>query len=156
MVVEPPPAEFGFPAMTHVAAKLFGLLSAAGFAAVFAPDTVLGPDKPATGPVVTSRNTTVMVRMTEDLAFEPSRLTLTAGDTVEWVVAGTMPHATTDRPGAAALAEHTVLPPGAAVWDSGLLESGGRFRQVLTTPGEYTYVCLLHEAGAMIGHITVR
>jgi plastocyanin len=52
--------------------------------------------------------------------------------------------------------EHTVLPPGAAVWDSGLLEAGGRFRQVLTTPGEYTYVSVLHEAGGMIGHITVR
>lgn len=97
-----------------------------------------------------------VINMTDAMAFEPTALTVAVGDTVVWVGTGATPHTVTDKPGAAGLAEHTVLPAGARPWDSGLVDQGKRFQWVFTTPGEYTYVCLLHEANGMVGHITVR
>lgn len=106
--------------------------------------------------VPTALNRTVVIRMTDDLKFVPEHPTVSAGDTLVWVNEGAMPHTTTDKPGTAALNEHNVLPAGAAVWDSGLLNSTERFSVVLTVPGEYTYLCYLHEAAGMIGRITVE
>jgi plastocyanin len=94
--------------------------------------------------------------MGDDMKFSPATLTLAPGDTVEWVVAGAVPHTVTDMPGKAALREHTVLPAGAAPWDSGLLDKGKRYRRVFTVQGAYTYVCLLHEATGMVGTLVVR
>lgn len=101
-------------------------------------------------------NRTAVIRMTDDPAFVPARVTVAVGDTVVWVNAGSLPHTATDRPGSAAFPEHNVLPPGAPPWDSGVLDSGETFRKVFTVPGEYTYLCIFHEAGGMIGRLTVR
>ena len=106
--------------------------------------------------VPTALNRTVVIRMTDDLKFVPEHLTVSAGDTLVWVNEGAMLHTTTDKPGTAALNEHNILPAGAAAWDSGLLNSSERFSVVLTVPGEYTYLCYLHEAAGMIGRITVE
>jgi plastocyanin len=99
---------------------------------------------------------TVVIRMTDEMKFEPEHPTLSVGDTVVWINEGSMPHTATDKPGMAGLAEHNVLPDGAEGWDSGLLESGQRYSRVFTTEGDYTYLCFLHEAAGMIGHLTVQ
>ena len=67
-----------------------------------------------------------------------------------------MPHTTTDEPGRAAVPEHNLLPAGAAPWDSGLMEGQSEFRTVFDRPGEYTYLCTLHEVLGMVGRVTVR
>lgn len=90
------------------------------------------------------------------MRFVPERATIGVGDTVVWINAGELPHTATDAPGSAAVPEHQSLPPGAEPWDSGHLASGERFRHVFRTPGEYDYLCTLHEAAGMVGELTVR
>lgn len=98
----------------------------------------------------------VVVRMTDANRFEPRQITLSAGDTVEWVNVGQMPHTATDQPGTAGVPGHNVLPRGATPWDSGLLQTNLRFRVVLRVAGEYAYLCMIHEASGMFASITVR
>lgn len=81
---------------------------------------------------------------------------MAVGDTLTWVNVGQIQHTTTDTPGRAAVPEHDILPLGADPWDSATRQTGETFRQVLTVPGEYTYLCLLHEVAGMVGYVTVR
>lgn len=97
----------------------------------------------------------VVIRMTDGMDFEPEQPTVQVGDTVVWVNRGSLPHTTTDSPGRAAVPEHEHLPQGARPWDSGPLASGEVFRHVFREPGEYTYLCTIHEAAGMVGRITV-
>lgn len=96
------------------------------------------------------------IHMTDDMKFTPENPTISVGDTVVWVNDGALPHTATDKPGAAAISENNVLPKGVKPWDSGLLNKGDRFTLVLTVPGDYTYLCIFHEATGMIGKITVK
>lgn len=98
----------------------------------------------------------VVIRMTDEMRFVPEHPVVSVGDTIVWVNEGQMPHTSTDTPGTAGVAEHNVLPPDAGPWDSGLLDPGEQFRYVVTTPGEYTYLCFLHEAAGMVGRLTVK
>ncbi len=99
---------------------------------------------------------TVVVHMGDDMRFMPNPAIVAAGDTVIWVNAGSLPHTSTNQPGRAAVNTHSVLPAGAAPWDSGVLGEGATFRMVITTPGEYTYLCTIHESMGMVGRLTVR
>ncbi len=99
---------------------------------------------------------TVIIRMTDDLKFVPENPTISVGDTVIWINQGSMLHTSTDKPGTAGVDEHNILPHRAGPWDSGLLEPGQRYRRAFTVAGDYTYLCFLHEAGGMVGRLTVR
>jgi len=98
----------------------------------------------------------VVVTMTDEMTFAPEHLVIESGDTVLWVNEGGMPHTSTNKPGTAAVPEHNVLPAGAEPWDSGLVQPGDRYAHTFTVPGEYTYLCYLHEAMGMVARITVR
>lgn len=98
----------------------------------------------------------VIIQMTDEMRFVPEHAVVSVGDTVVWVNEGQMPHTSTDKPGTAAVPEHNVLPPGAEPWDSGVLDPGQRYRHVAAAPGEYTYLCFLHEAAGMVGRLTVH
>jgi plastocyanin len=98
----------------------------------------------------------VVIRMTDGMRFEPENPVVAVGDTVVWVNEGGMPHTSTDEPGRAGVPEHNRLPAGAATWDSGFVESGELFRRVFDVPGEYAYLCTLHEMAGMVGRLTVR
>lgn len=98
---------------------------------------------------------TAIVRMTDEMRFEPDHAVVSVGDTVVWMNAGELPHTSTDEPERAVVPEHAVLPPGAEPWDSGGVSPGARFRKVFDVPGEYTYFCVLHEAVGMVGLLTV-
>lgn len=97
----------------------------------------------------------VVIRMLDDLTFDPPVAHLTAGDTIVWVNAGALPHTSTADPAAAGNPENVLLPRGAATWDSGLLDGGESFTRVRTVVGDYTYLCTLHEAAGMVGRIKV-
>lgn len=99
---------------------------------------------------------TLVIHMTDDMAFGPDHAVVDAGDTIVWVQDGELPHTTSSGPAVAAVPEHAILPFGAEPWDSGLMDTGGSFALVFTTPGEYTYLCTIHEAAGMVGRITVR
>lgn len=93
--------------------------------------------------------------MADDMRFSPMELTVSVGDTITWINDGDLPHTSSDQPGLAAVNIHNVLPGGAAPWNSGLLDHGDSITVVFDTPGEYTYLCLIHETNGMIGTISV-
>ncbi len=96
-----------------------------------------------------------VIRVTDGMRFEPEELTVPLGDTVVWLNEGTLLHTATDEPGRAGVPENNLLPAGAESWDSGLLDSRGSYMLVPTVPGDYTYLCTIHEAAGMVGRIRV-
>lgn len=122
------------------------------------PDRSYSVDTPTeeTAAPVESREGILVIRMSDDMAFGPEHALINVGDTVVWIQEGAMPHTTSNGPGKAAVPEHALLPEGAEPWESGLLDPGRRFSVVFDTPGEYTYLCTIHEAAGMVGRITVR
>lgn len=61
--------------------------------------------------------------------FEPARLSVAAGDTVEWLNQDLVPHTASATSGR---------------WDSQSIQPAGSWRTVLTTSGSEPYVCRLH------------
>ncbi|MFW6088873.1 MAG: cupredoxin domain-containing protein [Gemmatimonadota bacterium] len=98
----------------------------------------------------------VVIRMLDDMSFDPPHAVVTAGDTVVWVNAGKLPHTATADPRRARDPTRVVLPDGAEIWDSGTIDEGAEYRRVLPTPGAYAYVCTLHEMAGMTGTLEVR
>ena len=98
----------------------------------------------------------VVVKMTSEHTFMPAKLTIKAGQTVEWIndEAGGI-HQVTDDPDAATDPSDVSIPEGAQPFDSHLIKSGKSFRQQFTVPGNYQYVCPPHEMSGMIGNLTV-
>jgi plastocyanin len=103
--------------------------------------------------------------------FQPQTITITAGQTVTWTnpdaftphtvtfgtVAGPPQNAVgTDRAGHATIASN---PPSPAV-NSGFIgvgrPNGSDFSVTFTTPGSYSYICLLHVDLGMVGTVTVQ
>jgi len=97
----------------------------------------------------------VVIRMLDDMTFDPPVARITVGDTIIWVNDGSVPHTTTADPSAAGNPDNVALPSGAVTWDSGFLNSGETFRQVVNVVGDYTYLCTLHEAAGMVGRLEV-
>jgi plastocyanin len=64
-----------------------------------------------------------------DLAYEPPRVTVVKGATVNWSNVGQAPHTVTAR---------------SDNWTSDLLQPGVAYSQTFTTPGNYDYYCTLH------------
>ena len=73
----------------------------------------------------------------KDFAFQPSTVTVAAGDTVTWHNGDT--------------ASHTATSTGA--WDTGTFAPGISRSITFTTPGTYPYFCLIHSI--MLGTIVV-
>lgn len=74
-----------------------------------------------------------------DFAYQPTPLTVTAGDTVTW----------TNEDDAA----HTVTSDGDGPLTSGEIAGGGTFEHTFDQPGTYEYVCTFHPT--MMGTIEV-
>jgi plastocyanin len=99
---------------------------------------------------------TVIIRMTDDLTFEPARVVVHAGDTVEWQNPSGVPHTVTADARRAAEGKEVVLPPGAAPFDSGPIAPGGSYRHTFTVPGTYKYICVPHAASGMAGEVIIQ
>lgn len=97
-----------------------------------------------------------VVDMTTLLDFDPERLTIGAGDTVEWRNTSIMDHTVTADPALADDPAHVRLPPGAEPFDSGSIEPGQVYRRTFTVPGDYVYFCIPHEGQGMVARLTVR
>lgn len=104
------------------------------------------------------------VEMTDDLAFTPESVTVTAGTTVVWENVGNVGHSVTaygDR-----------IPDGADYWasggfgsesaardgypDQGNVEGGETFEYTFETTGTHEYFCIPHETAGMKGTIIVE
>ena len=72
-----------------------------------------------------------------NMAFSPSTLTISIGETVTWTLTN---------------GTHTVVSDDGA-WSSGSLSTGGTFTHQFDTAGEFGYKCGIHSS--MTGSITV-
>jgi plastocyanin len=121
----------------------FGLLVAAATAALAVSSLAA---KPA-----------VIIKMSDaPPSFQPARMTIRAGDTVEWKNTGAELHHVTTDPSAAMKKGDVSNPPGAKPFDSGFLRPGETFSQTFTVPGVYRYTCAVHEAKGMSGEVIVQ
>ena len=95
---------------------------------------------------------TVEVKMGADngmLAFEPSKVTVKAGDTVKWVNNKLSPHNVVFDSAKVKNADkinHKAL----------LFSPGESFEVTFDEPGEYPYYCEPHRGAGMVGTVTVQ
>ncbi|MFZ9738029.1 MAG: plastocyanin [Prochlorotrichaceae cyanobacterium] len=84
------------------------------------------------------------------LAFEPKTVSISAGDSVTWVINKLGPHNVVfDKVPAgvdASALSHTALESA----------SGASFTATFDTPGTYSYYCTPHRGASMVGTITVK
>jgi len=110
----------------------------------------------ATVPAAPQESEAVVVKMTPERKFMPEKITIKAGQTVEWVNDdNTMPHEVTTDPNIASDPNNVSIPEGAAPFDSHLITTGKSFRHQFTVPGLYRYACPPHENDGMLGDVTV-
>lgn len=138
-----------------------------------ATDTSTAPDPPTTTPTASRSGQTdasaptekesgdgdaaVTIGMTNDLVFTPEAVTITAGETIEWVNDSFLVHTVTCDPDRAVEPDkHVRLPDGAATFHSGKMAQGDTYSRSFPVAGEYTYFCVPHETDGMIGTITVE
>lgn len=105
---------------------------------------------------VMAQEAAAVVEMTGALNFQPSSLTIQAGDTVEWRNVSDIPHTVTADPEEAADPSHVALAEGAEPFDSGFIQAGDTFSHTFDVPGEYRYFCIPHEGAGMVATLTVE
>jgi plastocyanin len=115
-----------------------------------------GEPTPEGHPPAESGPRRLVIRMLDDMTFEPANPAISVGDTVVWINAGKLPHTTTADPDLVRTPANVVLPEGASRWDSGVVLENEEYRVVFTVPGRYAYVCTLHEIAGMVGSLEVR
>ncbi|WP_417750484.1 cupredoxin domain-containing protein [Salinibaculum marinum] len=101
--------------------------------------------------------------MTDDLSFDPERVTVDAGATVEWVNESDVGHTVT--------ASADAIPASADFFASGgfdteraarndmqggLVAAGERYSHTFERSGTYEYYCIPHEGSGMVGSVRVR
>lgn len=120
--------------------------------------TVGVPDQPGTGTIASQQSAArpaVVVQMNGE-QFEPQKLTIRAGQSVEWKNNTGDPHTVTLAPEKALVAGDVALPTKAQPFDSGTISAGMSFTHTFTVPGNYRYYCTLHEGNGMVGEIIVK
>jgi len=90
-----------------------------------------------------SNAATIMIEV-EDFEFNPAAVTVNTGDTIIWMW-DEGSHTTTS----------TLIPNGAAAWNSVLNSTSPVFIYIPVIPGSYDYVCSPHASMGMTGHFTV-
>ncbi len=96
------------------------------------------------------------ISISNGFKFEPKRVTIRVGDTVEWKNKTKEVHTVTDIPDSANYPKDVAVPPGAEPFSSGGIMPGDTYRHTFTIPGKYKYFCKLHEVFHMTGEITVK
>jgi plastocyanin len=108
-------------------------------------------------PTAASSQPAVIIRMIDTPpVFQPTKVTIKAGETVEWQNVGNEIHHATSDPSAAISAKDISGPPGAKPFDSGFIHPGETFTYRFTTPGLYRYACAVHETKGMLGEVLVN
>jgi plastocyanin len=93
--------------------------------------------------------------MTNRHAFSPQRVTIKAGETIEWKNTSSMTHTVTDDPSRARRAMDAQRPQGVQPFDSGRLAPGGTYTYTFKVPGIYRYFCEPHAIDGMVGQVIV-
>jgi plastocyanin len=96
------------------------------------------------------------VEMTDQMKYDPSKVTIKHGDTVVWKNSSSVVHTVTADASVAKNKSHVRLPPGAKKFNSGDIAPGAQYSQRFDVPGKYRYFCIPHEAAGMIGELEVK
>jgi plastocyanin len=102
-------------------------------------------------------STPFVVKMSDKQPYyNPEKLTVKPGDTVEWVNKGDTIHSVSTEAANAQNPKDVSLPAGAKPFDSGFVAPGGKYDYTFSVPGTYRYFCLPHEQAGMVGTIVVK
>ena len=96
-----------------------------------------------------------VVGMTGTLKYDPAKITVKVGDTVEWRNTSLISHTVTADPALAKDKKNVLLPDGAKPFNSGDMPRKATFRYTFTVPGLYRYFCIPHEKMGMVGEVIV-
>jgi plastocyanin len=88
--------------------------------------------------------------------YEPAKLTVKVGQSVEWINTGESVHSVTLVPADAQSPKDVSEPKGAPTFDSGFMPPGGIFTYTFRVPGTYRYFCVPHEKAGMVGIVVVK
>ncbi len=88
--------------------------------------------------------------------FQPAKLSIKVGETVEWKNVGNSVHHASSDPSTAVNPAEASTPSGAKPFDSGFLQPGQSYTYTFTVPGTYKYICAPHETSGMLGEVVVR
>jgi plastocyanin len=118
------------------------------------PLTPVGPGPESiTRPVEEPKAGTTVVKIT-DKGFEPAKVTIKVGETVEWQNESKSPQSVSADPKLAKKKSSVKLPKGATSFSSGDIARGATFSHEFATAGSYKYVSLRNES--VSGSITVK
>jgi plastocyanin len=88
--------------------------------------------------------------------FLPDKVTIKAGQTVQWVNNAKTLHSVDGDPTMALKSSDVSLPAGAKPFDSGFMKPDMTWDYTFTVPGTYKYTCVPHEKDGMNGEVIVR
>ena len=88
--------------------------------------------------------------------FLPDKVTIKAGQTVQWINNAKTLHSVDGDPTMALKPADVSLPPGAKPFDSGFMKPDMTWDYTFTVPGTYKYTCVPHEKDGMNGEIVVK
>lgn len=97
----------------------------------------------------------VQVGIITGYKFQPSRVTIPVGGTVEWKNQTNEVHTVTDISSEANYPKDAELPSHAEGFSSGGIMPGETYRHTFKVPGRYKYFCKLHEVFHMTGEVVV-
>jgi plastocyanin len=121
----------------------------AAVAAVLVLSLLPDPAHAATGPVTIKMGDTPAI-------YEPAKVTIKTGQTIEWVNTGKSIHSVTLVPDDAQKPKDASEPKGAKTFDSGFMSPGAKFSHTFEVPGTYHYFCIPHEKAGMVGVVVVK
>jgi plastocyanin len=96
-----------------------------------------------------------VVQMTNLLDFNPRKITVRVGDTVEWQNPSLFTHTVTLDAALARTVENVTLPAEVQPSHSADVPPNSTYRHTFTVAGTYRYVCLPHERLGMVGVVIV-
>ena len=119
------------------------VLGLGGLSTLFAPSATAAP--------------TAIIKMSDKPPkFMPDKVTIKAGQTVQWVNNAKTLHSVDGDPTMALKSSDVSLPPGAKSFDSGFMKPDMTWEYTFTVPGTYKYTCVPHEKDGMNGEIIVK
>jgi plastocyanin len=106
-----------------------------------APILLLTPASASAGGSTTPAGAKENEVVIDNFSFKPAKLTVKVGTKVNWVNHDDAPHTVTSK-------------ARPRTFDSGSLDTDGRYSQVFNRPGTYDYFCAIHPR--MTGQIVVK
>jgi plastocyanin len=141
-ILRPPIVPFKFP-LVRVFIILIAINAVSGFSPLF-------PAFGASGPAA-------VIKMSDKPPhFIPDKVTIKAGQTVQWVNNAKTLHSVDGDPSMALKPSDVSLPPGAKAFDSGFMKPDATWNYTFKVPGTYKYTCVPHEKDGMNGEIVVK